>query len=111
MSSSQKAPPDQEVREEIEDEGQRQRHQRLHEAGDRDADGTDEDERDGDGDDGVHRVADDPLSEEHGQSVERIGQGSDELHGEGAWDTNPEVVALTFRHVLANIDAPEARAA
>lgn len=29
----------------------------------------------------------------------------DELHGAGAWDTNPFVVALTFRVVRSNIDA------
>lgn len=33
------------------------------------------------------------------------------LHGEEAWDANPEVVALTFRVIKANIDAPEALAA
>lgn len=38
------------------------------------------------------------------------------LHGdgswdEGSWDENPEVVAITFRVIKANIDAPEARAA
>lgn len=33
------------------------------------------------------------------------------LHGLGSWNDNPEVVALTFRIVRANIDAPEARIA
>jgi hypothetical protein len=33
------------------------------------------------------------------------------LHGPESWHANPEVVALTFRPVLANIDAPEAQAA
>lgn len=33
------------------------------------------------------------------------------LHGPDAWDANPHVVAISFRPVLANIDAPEARAA
>jgi hypothetical protein len=32
----------------------------------------------------------------------------DSLHGPGAWDRNPWVAAVTFRAVLANIDAPEA---
>lgn len=34
----------------------------------------------------------------------------DALHGPGAYDANPEVVALTFRVVRANIDSAEARA-
>lgn len=33
------------------------------------------------------------------------------LHGEESWRENPEVVALSFRVIKANIDAPEARAA
>ena len=33
------------------------------------------------------------------------------LHGSQSWDANPEVVALSFRVVEANIDAPEAKAA
>lgn len=33
------------------------------------------------------------------------------LHSDDAWDANPEVVALTFRVVRANIDSAEARAA
>jgi hypothetical protein len=33
------------------------------------------------------------------------------LHGTGTWEANPEVVALTFRVIKANIDAPEARVA
>lgn len=33
------------------------------------------------------------------------------LHGAESWNENPEVVALTFRVIRANIDAPEARAA
>jgi hypothetical protein len=33
------------------------------------------------------------------------------LHGTGAWDANPEVVALRFTVIKANIDALEARAA
>ena len=33
------------------------------------------------------------------------------LHGIGSWEANPEVVALTFKIIKANIDAPEARAA
>lgn len=33
------------------------------------------------------------------------------LHGPDAWDQNPFVVAITFRVIKANIDAPEARAA
>lgn len=33
------------------------------------------------------------------------------LHGTEAWGQNPEVVAMTFRVIRANIDAPEARAA
>jgi hypothetical protein len=33
------------------------------------------------------------------------------LHGIGAWDKNPEVIALTFTVIKANIDAVEARAA
>lgn len=33
------------------------------------------------------------------------------LHGEESWDANPEVVAMSFRVVKANIDAAEARAA
>ncbi|MHC2250960.1 hypothetical protein ACVILK_000652 [Bradyrhizobium embrapense] len=33
------------------------------------------------------------------------------LHGMGSWDKNPEVVALTFKVIKANIDKPEARAA
>lgn len=33
------------------------------------------------------------------------------LHGEKSWQENPEVVALSFRAIKANIDAPEARAA
>lgn len=28
----------------------------------------------------------------------------DELHGDGSWDANPEVVALTFRVIKANVD-------
>lgn len=35
----------------------------------------------------------------------------DRLHGRGAFFANPDVVAITFRPVLANIDALEARAA
>jgi hypothetical protein len=35
----------------------------------------------------------------------------DALHGPGSYDANPEVVAISFRVVLANIDTPEARAA
>lgn len=31
------------------------------------------------------------------------------LHGDGAWEANPEVVALTFRVVKANIDSASAR--
>lgn len=34
-----------------------------------------------------------------------------DVHGKGAWDENPECVALSFRVIKANIDAPEARAA
>lgn len=33
------------------------------------------------------------------------------LHGDDAWESNPEVVAVSFRIVKANIDAPEAMAA
>lgn len=33
------------------------------------------------------------------------------LHGGASWGTSPEVVAITFRVVKANIDAPEAQAA
>jgi hypothetical protein len=33
------------------------------------------------------------------------------LHGPDSWNANPEVVALTFKVIKANIDAPEARAA
>lgn len=33
------------------------------------------------------------------------------LHGDGSWAENPEVVALSFRVIKANIDAPEARVA
>lgn len=33
------------------------------------------------------------------------------LHGPGSWEANPWVVAVQFRPVLANIDAPEAKAA
>ena len=33
------------------------------------------------------------------------------LHGREGWDPNPEVVAISFRVIKANIDAPEARAA
>lgn len=33
------------------------------------------------------------------------------IHGETAWIDNPFVVAITFRVIKANIDAPEARAA
>lgn len=33
------------------------------------------------------------------------------LHGTTSWNNNPEVVALSFRVIKANIDAPEARAA
>ena len=33
------------------------------------------------------------------------------LHGTESWDANPEVVALTVKPILANIDSPEARAA
>lgn len=33
------------------------------------------------------------------------------LHGQESWDANPFVVAITFRAIRANIDAPEARAA
>lgn len=33
------------------------------------------------------------------------------LHGADSWQSNPEVVALTFRVIKANIDAPEAKAA
>lgn len=35
----------------------------------------------------------------------------DELHGEDAWANNPEVVAISFRVIRANIDSAEARAA
>lgn len=35
----------------------------------------------------------------------------DELHGRGAWEQNPEVVAISFRVIKANIDSPEARVA
>lgn len=36
----------------------------------------------------------------------------DSLHGSGAWDANPEVIAITASKVIkANIDAAEARAA
>ena len=34
-----------------------------------------------------------------------------ELHGDKSWLDNPEVVAVSFRVVKANIDAPEAKAA
>jgi hypothetical protein len=34
-----------------------------------------------------------------------------ELHGPDAWNKNPEVVAVSFRVIKANIDAPEARIA
>ncbi len=33
------------------------------------------------------------------------------LHGTDAWDANPEVVAVSFRAIKSNIDAPEARLA
>lgn len=33
------------------------------------------------------------------------------LHGAGSWNANPEVVAMTFRVIKANIDSEEARAA
>jgi hypothetical protein len=33
------------------------------------------------------------------------------LHGEDSWKENPEVVALSFRVIRANVDAPEALAA
>lgn len=33
------------------------------------------------------------------------------IHGQGAWIANPFVVAVTFRVIKANVDAPEARAA
>ncbi len=33
------------------------------------------------------------------------------LHGDNSWAENPEVVALTFRVINANIDSPKARAA
>jgi hypothetical protein len=35
----------------------------------------------------------------------------DNLHGKGAWDVNPVVVAFGLKPIKANIDAPEARAA
>jgi hypothetical protein len=34
-----------------------------------------------------------------------------ELHGADAWNKTPEIVAISFRVVNANIDAPEARIA
>lgn len=34
-----------------------------------------------------------------------------ELHGDESWEKNPFVVAVTFRVIKANVDAPEARAA
>lgn len=34
-----------------------------------------------------------------------------ELHGDKSWLDNPEVVAVSFRVIKANIDAPEAKAA
>ena len=34
----------------------------------------------------------------------------DKLHGEGAFEANPWVAAISFRPILANIDAPEAKA-
>ena len=35
----------------------------------------------------------------------------EELHGPGAWDENPEVVAISFRCIKANIDAMETKSA
>jgi hypothetical protein len=34
-----------------------------------------------------------------------------DLHGPDAWNKNPEIVAVSFRVIKANIDAPEARIA
>jgi len=33
------------------------------------------------------------------------------LHGKGSWEANPYIVAMSFRVIAANIDAPEARIA
>lgn len=33
------------------------------------------------------------------------------LHGSASWNANPEVVAISYRVIKANIDSPEARAA
>lgn len=43
---------------------------------------------------------------EHSRGTYRCGYASlwDHLHGAGSWDTNPEVVALTFVVVAKNID-------
>lgn len=35
----------------------------------------------------------------------------DRLHGKGAWAKNPEVVAISYDVIMANIDSDEARAA
>lgn len=49
-----------------------------------------------------------------GNSIEHSGSSGkeaferlwDKLHGPGSWDANPEVVAISFETVKANIDAP-----
>lgn len=33
------------------------------------------------------------------------------LHGKESWDANPEVIAISFKVIRANIDEPEALAA
>jgi hypothetical protein len=64
-------------------------------------------ERDPDG-----RIFCHPFRENEGWiGKEAFGELWKHLHGEESWDANPEVVALGFRVVNANIDAPEAQAA
>lgn len=53
--------------------------------------------------------AEGPERQKIGASV--FGNLWSEIHGPESWNANPEVVAISFRVIKANIDAPEARIA
>ena len=60
---------------------------------------------------GIHERAGAPMSDVFAGWHEPFADLWIGLHGEASWDENPEVVAISFRVIKANIDAPEALAA
>lgn len=60
---------------------------------------------------GIHERDGAPMADVFAGWHEPFAALWERLHGAGSWDANPEVVAISFRVIRANIDAPEAIAA